>query len=195
MGRPSAALGAAFLAAILGAAGCHSSVQVHAAQSPEADFEQYHTVAIDISPTAPDADGYSAEHPQSAEARSEIHDSAARVLAARGYKFADKDGADLVLRIEEGRRTRRVTVTRPAPATSTSPAELKSYRAQLEEVEKDLVEGAFAIDAFDARTHDLVWQGSARAEIQAGKVDHARLRRAVESVLRSFPPAPSAPAT
>jgi hypothetical protein len=190
MGRPSAAFGAVFVVALLGAAGCHSSVQVHSAQSPEANFEQYRTVAIDISPSAPDADGYSAEHPQSGEARAEIHDSAARVLAARGYAFTHKDGADLVLRIEEGRRTRRVTETRPAPATSTSPAELKAYRAQLEEVQRDLVEGAFAIDAFDARTNDLVWQGSARAEIQAGKVNHDRLRRAVESVLRSFPAAP-----
>jgi hypothetical protein len=192
---------AALLVSILAAGGCQSSVQVHAAQSPAAHFERYRTVALDISPAAPaDDDGYSASSPESAEARAEIRETAARVLEARGYALADKEGADLVLRIEEGRRHRRVTEKRPAPATGSGigtsgtvgTMDMMSYGAKLEDVEKDLVEGAFAIDAFDGQTNDLVWKGSARAEIRAGKVNHGRLRRAVESVLRSFPAAPPA---
>jgi hypothetical protein len=52
---------------------------------------------------------------------------------------------------------------------------------------EDFTEGAFVIDAFDAATDDLLWHGSARLEVQPGRFDEERLRRAASAVLTSFP--------
>lgn len=65
-----------------------------------------------------------------------------------------------------------------------------TYHGQLDQEERDFVEGAFVIDAFDRETRELVWHGSARTEINPGPIDDARLRQAVESVLASFPARP-----
>ncbi len=43
------------------------------------------------------------------------------------------------------------------------------------------------IDAFDATTDELVWHGSARAEVNPSQIDEERLRRAVSSVMAAFP--------
>jgi hypothetical protein len=61
------------------------------------------------------------------------------------------------------------------------------YHGELDQEDRDLVEGAFVIDAFDAETGSLVWHGSAHSEINPRTIDRKRLRRAVESMLGSFP--------
>jgi hypothetical protein len=176
------ALRAALVAAIIGALGCQSAVDVHAVQSPGAHFEQYRTVALDVTLQSPTDYAPSA---QSADARTDIRESAIRVLEARGYVLAPADKADVVVRIEEGRRQRNVSVQSLAPASQAEGQ--TEYQAQIEPKTESLAEGAFVIDAFDGKTKQLLWEGSAHAEVTPGKVNHERLRHAVEAVLRSFP--------
>ncbi len=178
----SSCLSAALLAAVLGTMGCQSSVDVHAVQLPTANFEKYRTFAIAAATQPPG--GYSVSS-QSYEAQTEIRDSVAQGLLARGYTMVDENKADLVVRIEEGRREEQVSVPAlAAPASNTGSTE---YQAQIEQKEENVFKGAFTIDVLDGSTRALVWQGAAHAEVTPGHVDHGRLRHAVESVLQSFP--------
>ena len=184
----------ALVAALLGATpACASAVDVHTIQAPAAHFDQYRTVAFDMSAEAPSE--YVAS-PRSEDVRTRIHETAATLLRDRGYVGAEKEHADLVVKIEAGRRERRIRApseTSISLPTTTPPVEpenagvVPSYHGQLDEEERDFVEGAFVIDAFDGKTHELVWHGSARTEVRPGPVDYDRLRHAVESVLASFP--------
>jgi hypothetical protein len=205
----------AFVAFLTGAfIGCTSALDIHTIQSPSAHFAQYRTVAFDVSLQAPSKYEVS---PRSADVRDHVQQAAENILQRQGYVVATKDGADLVVRIEAGRREHKVPVTTgimplgggvagtPAPggaggaarlsATSgegnvAGPAEIATtYHGQLDQEEMDLVEGAFVIDVFDRKTRELVWHGFARSEINPGPVDYDRVRRAAESVLASFPAA------
>ena len=82
---------------------------------------------------------------------------------------------DLVIRVAAGRREQEIAHPHPAP------------RWLEEDEEEDFVEGALVIDAFDAATDELVWHGSARAEVNPNQIDDERLRRAVTSVMATFP--------
>src|SRR5208283_2779356 len=65
-----------------------------------------------------------------------------------------------------------------------------TYHGQFDEEERELVERAFIIDAFDRETRELVWHGSARTEVDPSPIAYERLRKAVESLLASFPSRP-----
>lgn len=178
----------AFASGLFGVAvGCAPAIDVHTIQSPSAHFDGYRTVAFEQSPRAPS--DYSSS-PQSAEVRSEVQEKATDVLHARGYALAKREDADLVIRIEAGRREHTVTTTTVKPTSPSAPVETE-FHGELDQEERDLVDGAFVIDAFDGKTHMLVWHGAARTEITPGTVDSARVRTAVEKVLTSFPAAPS----
>ena len=58
-----------------------------------------------------------------------------------------------------------VPVLAPAPTNEG----LTEYQAQIEQRERQLVEGEFVVDAFDAKTKALVWQGTAHTEVTAGE--------------------------
>jgi hypothetical protein len=187
-------------ALVLGAARCTSAVDIHAIRSPTAHFDHYRTIAFDVSPKAPSK--YEAS-PRSADVRDHVRKAAESILLRDGYALAPIERADLIVTIEAGRREHRIpmsTGTMPlgggvaglsTPAgegNAPGPAEVEStYHGQLDQEELDLVEGAFVIDAFDGRSHELLWHGFARSEVPPGPVDYERLRRATESVLASFP--------
>ena len=189
------------VALLLGAGlGCTSAVDVHTIRSPAAHFERYRTIAFDISPRAPSKYETSS---RSADVRDHVQQIAANVLQGRGYVLAPNDRADLIVRIEAGRREHKVPISTgtmplgggvsglPTPSgegNAPGPADVETtYHGQLDQEEMDLVEGAFVIDAFDGKTHEVVWHGFARSEVSPGPVDYERVRRAAESVLASFP--------
>jgi len=188
-----------------GGSGCAPAIHVHAIQSPDAHFERYRTIAFDVSRRAPA--GHAAS-PRSADVRDHVRQLAAEILQSRGYRLAARDQADLVVRVEAGRREVEVPTgtgimplgggvsglpeasrANDTPGNVPGPADMgtSEYHGELDQEEGDLVEGAFVIDAFDGETHQLVWHGSARTEVNPGPVDYGRLGRAVESVLASFP--------
>ncbi len=156
--------------------GCTTAVHVHSARSPTASFDRYRTFALDMTENAPS--GY-ASSARSAEVRKRVRQYASARLEAKGFvRTAIDANPDLVLRIEAGRVERVFRHAVP----------------WLEEEEgEDFVEGAFVIDAFDAATDQLVWHGAARGEADSDRVDDERIRRAVASVLATFPSAVGPP--
>jgi Domain of unknown function (DUF4136) len=194
-----------FVAVASTGVGCVTAIDIHTLRAPTAHFEKYRTIAFDLSP-APPSD-YTTS-PRSVDVRDHVEKDAQTVLEGRGYALAPKDQADLVVRIEAGRREKKVLVSTglsapvgPSPGgvpSDISPSGGGSdlpapsgvqipYIGELDREEQDLVEGSFVIDAFDRATRKIVWHGSARAEVNPGPVDYERVRRAVESVLASFP--------
>jgi hypothetical protein len=201
---------AALVASAVVAGGCASDVQIHALTAPGAHFDAYRTVAFEPTRKAPPTFVTS---PHSSEVREQVQQAAEQILKERGYRLVQDDG-DLVIRIEVGRKHEKVPVTTgsmpiggeaiglssasaepsgptpgsPATANVAGPAEIETtYGGQLDEEQRDLVEGAFVIDVFDRQTHQIVWHGSVRAEVTPGTVDYERLHRSVASVLASFP--------
>lgn len=190
--------------------GCAPAVDIHTIRSPSAHFERYRTIGFDLSLQAPRGHATS---PRSAIVRDEVEKAAAPILERRGYALAPSDRADLVLRIEAGRRDQWVPASTGImplgggvsglPTSSGGPDAMGSlpvgnapgpadvggtkYHGELDQEDRDLVEGAFVIDAFDGETGTLVWHGSAHSEINPSTIDRERLRRAVESMLGSFP--------
>lgn len=172
-------------ASFLGVVGCAPAIDIHTIQSPAAHFDRYHTVAFEQSAQAPSE--YS-RSPQSDEVRAEVQDLAKGILQQRGYALAEKANADLVIRVEAGRRNVKVAVTSLKPTSPSAPVETE-FHGELDQEEQDLVDGAFVVDAFDGKTREEVWHGAARTEVTPGAVDHGRVHSAVEKVFASFPPA------
>lgn len=175
--------------------GCTSAADIHTIKSPTAHFERYHSIAFDTGESPPKA--YSAS-PQSADVWTHVKEATAHVLGDRGYVVATPDQADLVLRIEVGRRETTAPLTSPVGLSPTYPGYVPDYlpvvppyHGYFDQEGQELVEGALIIDAFEGKTHELLWHGFVRAVVRPGQVDYDHLRRDVESMLASFPaPAP-----
>ncbi len=175
-------IGTLAVAAIaLGAAsGCGSALDMHAATSPNAQFERYRTFAFDPEVSAPDQ---YATSPRSTEARARIEQIATTILEKRGYSLA-AGPADFVVRIEAGRRQPSAVTGAALPPKEQADI---PYYGFLDDERQDLVEGSFVIDAFDGQRHQLLWHGSVRAAIDPNRIDGERLRSAVERVMASLP--------
>ena len=175
-------LSAVGLAAALG---CASELDVHTLTAPNAQLDHYRTYAFDPSLSAPRA---YATSPQSAEVQSRIEQMASTVLDGRGYAHAT-DHPDLVLRVKTGRRvTSAGEPIAPGPPDIT---EIPYDSTPLDDEPHDLVEGSFVIDAFDAKSHRMLWQGAVKEVIDPAHVDFDRLNKAVQKVLASFPVHPA----
>jgi len=187
------ALRIASAAAAIAVIDCASASDIHAIQSPGAHFELYRTVSFDPGQMPPGA--YSTS-PQSVDVWQHVREAATGVLESRGYVLAAPDKADLVVRIQVGRRQTTAPVTSPIGLQPTYPGYVPDYlpvvppyHGYFDQEGQELVEGAFVIDAFDGKTHQLLWHGFARAVVRPEKVDYDHLGRDVESVLASFPSA------
>ncbi|HXX69352.1 MAG TPA: DUF4136 domain-containing protein [Polyangiaceae bacterium] len=176
----------------LAAVGCASTADIHTIKSPAAHFELYHSVAFDSERPPPPGD-YSSS-PQSADVWSHVKDTATHILQSRGYTLGEPGKTDLILRIEVGRRESTAPMTSPIGLQPTYPGYVPDYlpvappyHGYFDQESQELVEGAFVIDAFDGKSHELLWHGFSRAVIRPGQVNYADLQRHVESVLASFP--------
>jgi hypothetical protein len=152
---------------------CTSTVNIHSARSPTASFDRYRTFGFETNESA--LADY-ASSPRSIEVRNRVKQQAGKILEDDGYVRAIGGKPDLVLGIAAGRRERVIRHPQRARVGWLE-----------EDEEDDFTEGAFVIDAFDAATEELVWHGSARAEVDPDRIDDERLRRAVTSVLATFP--------
>ena len=182
------------------AAHCTSAVDIHSIRAPGAHFERYRTFAFDVRAQAPSKYETSA---RSANVRDHVQQTAASILQSRGYILSPIEHADLIVRVEAGRRQHKIPMstgtiplgggvaglsTPAGEGNAPGPAEVEAtYHGQLDQEELDFVEGAFVIDAFDGKTRDLLWHGFARTEVTPDPIDYTRLRRVTESVLASFP--------
>ena len=112
-----------------------------------------------------------------------------------GYGVVENARADVIFRIQAGRRERDLVITiRPIPVIfgGIQP----EYYRQFERDGDGLMDGMFVIDSFDRRTGALVWHATAQTAINPGQIDHERLRNAVRAAFAAFPAvAPGAMAT
>jgi len=174
------------------ATGCASTADIHTIKSPAARFDLYHTVSFDEGRTPPPGD-YSTS-PQSAGVWSHVKETTTRILQSRGYTLGEPGKADLVVRIEVGRHETTAPMTSPIGLQPSYPGYVPDYlpvappyHGYFDQENQELVEGAFVIDAFDGKSHELLWHGFSRAVVRPGKVDYEELQHHVESVLASFP--------
>src|SRR5271165_3460172 len=99
----------ALVALVAGASiGCTSALDIHTIQSQSAHFAQYRTIAFYASSQAPSKYAVS---PRSADVLDHVQQTAENVLQRRGYVLAPRERADLVVRIEAGRREHKVPVS------------------------------------------------------------------------------------
>jgi uncharacterized protein DUF4136 len=155
----------------LGIVFCTPTVSIHSAKSPTARFADYRTFAFDSTEGVPLSAGS-----RSAEVGRRVRQQLAQLLESKGYvQAAARSRPDLLIRVGAGRRAQEISHPHPGP------------RWLEEDEEDDFIEGAFVIDALDSATQELVWHGSARAEVEPDRIDDERLRRAVTSVMGTFP--------
>jgi hypothetical protein len=152
---------------------CTHAINVHSATSPTARFDTYRTFAFRIMENAPRLYRASA---LSAEVCQRVQVQASEALEAKGYHETTEPKPDLILWVGAGRREQETQHDEPHNAPWINERE-----------EEDFVEGAFVIDAFDGVNHEQVWHGSARTEVDPGRIDSELLRRAVQSVMARFP--------
>lgn len=169
--------------ALLIVSGCSSSVDVRTARSPGARFDGYRTVAFELDRAAP---GEYTSSPQSAAVVHEVFDAAADTLRTRGYTLVDGDRADVIFRLQAGRRERGLVIT-VSPIPIVFGGVQPEYYRQFEHDGDDLMDGIFIVDSFDRRTHALVWRATAETLITPGQIDHVRLRKAVQAAFGAFP--------
>lgn len=157
---------------------CAPVVDTHAIVFPSGDLSQFETFSFGVAENAP-PDFH--DSPRTAEVRALAQRLVEGILRSKG--FVEKpEGGDFIVQIGCGRREREVQ--RPIPL----PHPLPKRPGWLEEhEEEDLVEGALVIDVLGGKTHEPLWHGAARVEIQPDKVDESLLRRATEKLLDSFP--------
>ena len=151
---------------------CAPAVSIHTAKSPTARFGEYRTFAFDSTESPPASYGRSGA---STEVGVRVRQQVGQLLQSDGYVLAVDRKPDLLIRVAAGRRAEEISHPHPGP------------RWLEEDEEDDFIEGAFVIDALDAATQELVWHGSARAEVNPNQIDDERLRRAVRSVMGTFP--------
>jgi G3E family GTPase len=164
------ALGLLVLA--FGVVSCARTIIVHSATSPSARFDAYRTFEFRTMESPPASYGASA---RTLEACRRIEQEATELLRAKGYSAAADRKPDLVLWVAAGRRER----------ATYSEAVNRGWFS--EDEGEDFIEGSFVIDAVDGANHDLLWHGSARTEVDPNGIDENLLRRAVTSVMATFP--------
>jgi len=157
---------------------CTPGVEAHSIVLPGYDLSRFETFSFGAAEDAP-PDFHAS--PRTAEVRSRVRQIVASLLRDRG--FVEKpEGGDFLVQIACGRREREVERMVPVPHP------LPKRPGWFEEHElEDLVEGALVVDVFDGKTHEPVWHGAARVEVQSDRVDESLLRRATAKVLDSFP--------
>lgn len=154
------AIGLALGCLLLGCADLRVATQA----TPGTDFSRFATYA-----QAPPA-------PHEGADRDRVRREIARVLAAKGYRTAPLEVADLRVAFSLGGEERvREKVSGDPDA---------NYY-----VEENVVEGTLAIHVYASGRADPVWVGTARSDaLRAGRAED-EVAGAVEAILRTFPPA------
>ena len=182
----AAALGAAIGLALA----CASPVETAFNQSPEADFSRYATFAwIGESPTAEPV-------PASVRAARRVDEGMIRraveaQLAARGYRPAPPDQADLLVGFEVG--SEQKTVVEPVPGRSTVYTGGYTYGTWYRSAPvrtRTWTQGTLSLDFFARGTHEAVWVGWASKRITGMDQPEPLIQDAVARILKEFPARP-----
>lgn len=182
------------LVVLAGLAACATGPRVYTSTAPGVDLSSYQRFAF-VEPLGTDRAGYASLVSQ------QLVFSTRRELELRGLEFVeDTEQADLLVNffghLDEQIRTRQVAdpfygpsfydfrygFYNPWPAYSIS-TEVQQFS-----------EGTLVIDLIDARTQQMVWEGTARNEVteRTRREAASRLDAAVKRIFENFPLSASA---
>jgi hypothetical protein len=164
------------VALLVGLAGC-----AHRQPSEGATIAAARSFTIHLGPAA--EAGYWSTHvtPAMLTIAGEV---AGDVLAARGYRPAMAGTEDLLVEVDGGVRATGYKAEAALEAVDGQVAPID----QRGDPPYDYIEGTIDIRVFDARTRQLLWR-KRRVELihHPGRVEPARVRRAVEHMLAGLP--------
>jgi hypothetical protein len=171
---------------------CASPIRTEHDASPSADFSRYATYAwIGESPLAPAA----AESGSQGEPRrvdeGMIRSAVEAELAARGYRPAPSDAADLLVAFEVG--SEKKVVEEPVAGRATVYTAGYSYGTWYRSAAvrtRTYTKGTLSLDFFDRSSHEAVWVGWASKRITGADEPGPLIREAVRRILLDFPARP-----
>lgn len=117
-------------------------------------------------------------------------------LGARGFTSAEPVSADFLVayHVALDRKLQATTIDDYYGSAGfrhwSGPGYTQTYVSEVEV-------GTLMLDVLDARSHELIWRGTAQAEVIADATPEereARVREAVRRMLERFPPAKASPA-
>lgn len=178
--------GAAFAGACGLALACASPVQTAHDQSPSADFSRYETYAWIGQDPVGGADSTEPREDPAVEAS--IRRAVDAELAARGYRLAPAEAADLLVGFEVARQQRVVQEHVPGRTTVyTRGFSYGSWYRSAPVRTRTLTEGTLTLEFFDRDSHEAVWVGWASRRLSSGLDRDAVIRDAVARILEPFP--------
>ncbi|MFP4208362.1 MAG: DUF4136 domain-containing protein [Wenzhouxiangella sp.] len=172
---------------------CATGPAVYTTAAPGADLSRYQRFAF-VEPLGTDRAGYASIVSQ------QLTFSTRRELELRGLEFVDQAGqADLLVNffghLDEQIRTRQVADPFYGPSFYNfrygfyNPWPSYSISTEVQQFS----EGTLVIDLIDARTNQMVWEGTARNEVseKSRREAASRLDDAVKRIFADFPVAAS----
>lgn len=175
-----------FAAAALLAAGCASRPVIRAHAAPGADVATYGTYGF-FDKLGTDDSSYSSLLSQY------LKTATSREMEARGYRYA-ATGADLVLNFHLGEKNK--LESRPGPNFGLSFGRGWGWRSGyawgvgINDADlRTTTEGTLTIDVVDRAKNELVWAGSAVAEVTSKTLDDPRgaIDRTVPLIFAKYP--------
>jgi hypothetical protein len=145
-----------------------SHVQTTSAEA--AAFAPFRTFGFRLAEQPPSPYELSA---RSFEVERRVHDMVVAELVRKGYTETGAD-ADLLIRISSG--TAREDKAEPVDTSGGT-----------ENEPHPITVGEVAVDAFDRRTGQQVWHGTAQAEIDPQRINGPALQATVQRMLTPFP--------
>jgi hypothetical protein len=172
------------LAAGLGLA-CASPIETEHDQSPAADFSRYATYAwIDEESHAGAGVGPGGRRGDAAMVRRAVDAQ----LAARGYRPAAADAADLLVGFEVG--SEQKVVEEPVPGRATVYTGGYSYGTWYRSAPmrtRTYTEGTLSLAFFERGSREAVWVGWASKRITGADEPEPLIQDAVARILQAFP--------
>jgi len=179
----------------LGALACASPIQTDHDASPNADFSRYTSYAwVSEAPLSGAAAGPGSENYVSRVDESMIRRAVDAELAARGYRLAPPNVADLIVGFEVGSQKKVVQQQVPGRTTvysggygygdwyRSAPVRTRTY-----------TEGTLSLEFFARESKQAVWVGWASKRLAASDDPEALIQDAVARILKPFPARRSAP--
>jgi hypothetical protein len=168
---------------------CASPIRTDHDQSPDADFSRYATYAwVSEAPLSGAAAGPGSETYVSRVDEATIRRAVDAELAARGYRMAPPNEADLMVGFEVGTQKKVVQQQVPGRVTVYSGSYRYGdwYRSAPVRTET-YTEGTLSIEFFGRVSKQAVWVGWASKRLTSVDDPEALIQDAVASILKPFP--------
>jgi Domain of unknown function (DUF4136) len=162
-------------------AGC-STINVSSDYDPKANFSAYRTYSWLARAQEPNTD----PRLQSSLLHSRIRDAVEAQMASKGFRQEPTAKTDLQVAYHVALKGKLDVTTVPSYPYGPS-----MWGATTTTSVRQYDEGSLILDFIDASTHQLVWRGSAQAEVKPDTTpqeQQKRINEAVQKILERYPP-------